>query len=134
MKKAINHSFLVCVQEALGQKLPQKRRLADRVLNFPERLSGYSARAITQLADVSNATVSRIFRKIGYQSFEDARQAVRFEQESGPCSLRLENGSGTELKPLVNFLEQSQKNLRWALGENVGFSDPLASLLRGDLK
>lgn len=117
MNKANSKSFLARVQGALGDMHPQERRLADLVLNFPGRLAGYTASEIAQLADVSNATVSRFFRKIGYQSFEEARQAVRYEQDSGSAFLRLETASGLLPETVASYLEQSQENLRLTLGE-----------------
>jgi DNA-binding MurR/RpiR family transcriptional regulator len=117
MQKSNKQSLLTRVQDAVGEMHPQERRLADLVLNFPGRLAGYTASEIAQLADVSNATVSRFFRKIGYQSFEEARQAVRTEQDSGSAFLRLEKGSGAEPEPVRSFLEQSQENLRQTLGK-----------------
>lgn len=117
MTKADTKSFLARVQDAVGDMHPQERRLADLVLNFPGRLAGYTASEIAQLADVSNATVSRFFRKIGYQSFEEARQAVRSEQDSGAAFLRLENAAGTQADLIANYLEQSQENMRLTLGE-----------------
>lgn len=117
MEEPNKQSLLARVQDAVGEMHPQERRLADLVLNFPGRLAGYTAREIAQLADVSNATVSRFFRKIGYQSFEEARQAVRTEQDAGSAFLRLENGSGPEPEPVRTFLNQSLENLRLTLGE-----------------
>lgn len=117
MKQANTQSFLARVQDAVGDMHPQERRLADLVLNFPGQLAGYTASEIAQLADVSNATVSRFFRKIGYQSFEEARQAVRLEQDSGSVFLRLQNASGEQPEPVMNFLDQSQENLRLTLSE-----------------
>lgn len=117
MQKPNKKSLQARVQDAVDEMHPQERRLADLVLNFPGRMAGYTASEIAQLADVSNATVSRFFRKIGYQSFEEARQAVRIEQDSGSAFLRLKNGAVAEPEPVKTFLDQSQENLRLTLGE-----------------
>lgn len=127
MTKATAKSFLARVQDGLSDLHPQERRLADLLLNFPGRLAGYTASEIAQLADVSNATVSRFFRKIGYTSFEQARQAVRSEQDSGSAFLRLENAPATQAAPVAGYLEQSQENLRLTLSEvNSADLDALA--------
>lgn len=127
MEQPSSKSFLSRVQGALQDMHPQERRLADLVLNFPGRLAGYSASEIAQLANVSNATVSRFIRKIGYQSFDEARQAVRGEQESGAAFLRLEQAADSSSASVASYLEQSQDNLRVTLSElNPADIDALA--------
>jgi DNA-binding MurR/RpiR family transcriptional regulator len=63
------------------------------------------------MAGVSNATVTRFIRKIGYLSFEDARHAVRSEQGAGAALFRVA-GEGVALEDdLRRHLEQSRLNL-----------------------
>ena len=68
---------------------PSERRLAEVVLNFPGELASYSATELARLASVSNATVTRFVRKIGYGSFEEARQAARAGYSSGAALFRV---------------------------------------------
>lgn len=103
--------FLARVTDALPTLHPSERKLADLVLNFPGEMGGYTATEIAELAGVSNATVSRFVRRIGYASFEEARRAVRDEQAAGAALMRLtsqaEDGSG----PVARHLEMSRRNL-----------------------
>ena len=68
------------VQAALPQLHPSERRLADAILGFPGQLASYSATELAQMAAVSNATVTRFVRKVGFANFEEARQAARDDQ------------------------------------------------------
>jgi DNA-binding MurR/RpiR family transcriptional regulator len=75
--------FTTRVREALSTFHPSERRLAELVLNFPGELASYSATELARLANVSNATVTRFVRKIGYANFEEARQHVRDNKQAG---------------------------------------------------
>lgn len=91
-------------------------RLAEAILNFPGQIASYSATELAQIAGVSNATVTRFIRKIGYASFEEARQAVRAEQATGAALLRMERESGpAEGGKISSHLEQSMRNLSLSL-------------------
>lgn len=81
-------SFLLRVTDALAELNPSEQKLAELVLDFPGEMAGYTATEIAELANVSNATVSRFVRRIGYRSFDEARRAVRDEQRAGTALLR----------------------------------------------
>lgn len=76
-------SFISRVREALPTFSKAERRLADTVLEFPGNLSSYSASELANCADVSNATVTRFVRRLGYQNYDEARRHVRAENEAG---------------------------------------------------
>jgi len=80
-----NHpeSFVRRVRSQLEGFSDTERRLADFVLDFPGELASYAASELAGLAGVSNSTVSRFIRRLGYESYEDARRQVREERESG---------------------------------------------------
>ena len=60
-----------------------ERKVADLVLDFPGELAAYSASELAELAEVSNATVTRFFKRLGYDSFDEARRSSRRERKSG---------------------------------------------------
>jgi DNA-binding MurR/RpiR family transcriptional regulator len=91
-------------------------RLAETILNFPGQLASYTATELARIAGVSNATVTRFVRKIGYASFEEARQAVRAEQSAGTALLRVDSQSAGAEGQLARYLEQSRHNLDQTLG------------------
>jgi DNA-binding MurR/RpiR family transcriptional regulator len=83
-----NPSFLTRVRRARPDYHASERRLAEAILTFPGQLASYNAGEIARMAGVSAATMTRFVRKIGYASFEEARQAVRREQQAGGALLR----------------------------------------------
>ena len=76
-------SFLARVREAAPGLHPAERRLADFLCDFPGELASYSASELATLAQVSNATVSRLVKKIGYENYEAARRHARIERQTG---------------------------------------------------
>lgn len=64
--------------------LPEgERKVADVVLAAPADLAVCNAIEIASGAKVSNATVTRFFRRLGYPSFEEARRAARRMRAAG---------------------------------------------------
>ena len=115
MAPGSHHSFISRVHAALDTFHPTERRLAEAILNFPGQIASYTATELARMAGVSNATVTRFVRKIGYPSFEDARQAVRSEQGAGAALFRVgADGPGLE-NGLLRHLKQSCLNLEQTL-------------------
>jgi DNA-binding MurR/RpiR family transcriptional regulator len=56
---------------------PQEQRAADVVLDRLDDLAVYSASEIAALSGVSKATVSRLFRRLGYTDFAQVRTQAR---------------------------------------------------------
>ena len=76
-------SFLTRVREALPRLHPAERRLGEFVCDFPGELASYSASELATLAHVSNATVSRFVKRLGYENYEAARRHARVEKQTG---------------------------------------------------
>ena len=76
-------SFLTRVRESLSTLNPAERRLGEFVCDFPAELASYSASELATLAQVSNATVSRFVKRLGYENYEAARRHARVEKQSG---------------------------------------------------
>jgi DNA-binding MurR/RpiR family transcriptional regulator len=76
-------SLLSRIRDRLHELSPTERRLADFVLDFPGELASFSASELATLANVSNATVSRFIRRLGYDNFDEARRHARAEKGSG---------------------------------------------------
>lgn len=108
-------SFVTLVKESLPTLHPTERRLAEFILNFPGELASYTATELANLAGVSNATVSRFVKKIGYRSFEEARQHVRDNREEGAALLRVEGHEDDDGDSLLHrHIHQGIKNLEHA--------------------
>lgn len=60
-----------------------ERKIADLILEFPGEVAAYSATELADLAETSKAAVTRFIRRLGYESFEEARRAARNAQNWG---------------------------------------------------
>ncbi|HRK84190.1 MULTISPECIES: MurR/RpiR family transcriptional regulator [Alcaligenes] len=73
-------SFLDRVRAILTDLPASERRLAQFALDFPGDLSSYNASELASLAQVSNATVTRLIRRLDYANYEAARRQIRTEK------------------------------------------------------
>lgn len=122
--------FLARVTDVLPKLHPSERKLAELVLDFPGEMAGYTATEIAELANVSNATVSRFVRRIGYGSFDEARRAVRDEQRAGTALLRFSSDMPAGQGAVARHFETSQQNLELTYGAlDEGVIDGLASAM-----
>jgi len=69
-----------------------ERKAADFVLDRPGELAAFTGGELAEQVSVSNATVSRLFRRLGYNSYDEARQASRAMRAVG-SPLYLAGGS-----------------------------------------
>jgi len=60
-----------------------EKRAATLILDNPGELSVWSATELANLANVSNATISRLFKRLNYGSFEEARLEARQLRSQG---------------------------------------------------
>ncbi|WP_236545243.1 MurR/RpiR family transcriptional regulator [Tropicimonas marinistellae] len=71
------------IHEAYAGLSDGERLIADAILDSPAELAVLSGSELAGLAQVSNATVSRFFRRLGYASFDAARQDARRMRATG---------------------------------------------------
>ena len=112
MSTSPDGSFLARVRSRLAELHPAERRLADFVLDFPGELASYSASELAHLANVSNATVSRFVRRLGYVNYEAARKRVRVEKDDGAVLFLGSVGDGDPDRFLSDHLEQARLNVQ----------------------
>ncbi|MFC4622695.1 MurR/RpiR family transcriptional regulator [Comamonas nitrativorans] len=74
--------FLARLRQMLDQLSPTEKKLALLVLDTPIHLGSYSASELAQITDVSNATITRFVRHLGYGSYEEARRQARLEADA----------------------------------------------------
>lgn len=82
--------------------LPEgERKAADLVLDRPGELALWSASELADRAGISNATVTRFVRRLGYASYDEARRAARTMRAVGSPLYRdlAEPGAGGALAP-----------------------------------
>jgi DNA-binding MurR/RpiR family transcriptional regulator len=112
--KTSANSFVRRVRGKLETFSAAERRLADFMLEFPGELASYAASELAALAGVSNATVSRFIRRLGYASYEEAKRDVRREKESGSPlfqAVKSDAKGAAQASLVATHLEQSQSNL-----------------------
>lgn len=116
MSPTAKTSFVARIRGAMPDLHRSELRLAETILNFPGQLASYTATELARIAGVSNATVTRFVRKIGYASFEEARQAVRAEQSAGTALFRVGEDGIPNDGHVARHLTQSHQNLEQSLG------------------
>lgn len=104
-------SFLARVREGLPHLHPTEKLLAEFVLDFPGELASYSASELARLADVSNSTVTRFIKKLGYRNYDEARRQVREEKQTGSPLFLTGRSAGVE-QLFEAHVEQAHENLR----------------------
>lgn len=62
---------------------PQEQRVADFIFDHIDDLMSYNSAELARLSGVSKATVSRLFKRLGYPSYRDMRDEVRTLRQSG---------------------------------------------------
>jgi DNA-binding MurR/RpiR family transcriptional regulator len=103
--------FLTRVREALEGMHPAERRLGDFVCDFPGELASYSASELAALAHVSNATVTRFVKRLGYENYEEARRHARAEKQSGSRLFLSTASSKGGVQPVAAHVAQGVANL-----------------------
>jgi DNA-binding MurR/RpiR family transcriptional regulator len=116
------------IESTLGDRLaatyadlsPQEQRAADFLRDHLADLAIYNATEVARLSGVSKATVSRLYRRLGFESAEELRDHVR--------ALRT---SGTPLvtAPASAALEQEIANLRNAFA-GLDLTPPATAITR----
>lgn len=104
-------SFLLRVREVLGDLHPAERRLGDFVCDFPGELASYSASELAALAQVSNATVSRFVKRLGYENYEEARRHAREEKQTGSRLFLTTSTDNAAVQSLGAHIAQGIANL-----------------------
>jgi DNA-binding MurR/RpiR family transcriptional regulator len=99
---ASTRSFLHRVRTHLATLSPTERRLAEAILEFPGEIASYTASELAAYANVSNATVTRFVKRLGYSGYEDARRHVRADKGAGAALLlmpatRVEDADALEM-------------------------------------
>lgn len=62
---------------------PQERKLADFILSRPEDITMLNTTDLANLCEVSKATISRMFKRLGYASFKEGQMDARMRRQLG---------------------------------------------------
>ncbi|MXP50624.1 MurR/RpiR family transcriptional regulator HpxU [Pantoea sp. Eser] len=66
-----------------SQLSPQEQRIADFVFDHFDDLISYNSAELARLSGVSKATVSRLFKRLGYEKYKEMRDELRILRQSG---------------------------------------------------
>jgi DNA-binding MurR/RpiR family transcriptional regulator len=96
-----------------------ERRLADLLLARARDLPTFRAHELAAMAGVSSATAARLFKRLGFASFDEARRAAR-DAAAGPAgsplaALHASRGHRHPPNGLAAHLEQDLDNLKRSL-------------------
>ncbi len=111
------------ITQQYGELSPQERRAAETLLEHLHDLATYRSAELADLAGVSKATMSRLFRSLGFTDFDEVRDHLRALRSAGEPR-RIDGASTT-----VAHLEHEQESLRRALESPV--LDDVVTLLAG---
>ncbi len=111
MTQESSGSYIARIRAALPVLHPSERRLADTILSFPGEIASYSATELAQLANVSNATVTRFVRRLGYENFDAARHAARASQQTGAAVFRVSASDQGPEAALMAQIAQGEQNV-----------------------
>jgi DNA-binding MurR/RpiR family transcriptional regulator len=104
-------SFLARVRQALPTLHPAERRLGEFVCDFPGELASYSGSELADLAHVSKATVSRFVKRLGYNSYDEARRDARAEKQTGSRLFLGTAADGGSVQAVAAHVAQGVSNL-----------------------
>jgi DNA-binding MurR/RpiR family transcriptional regulator len=94
-----------------GELSPQEQRAADFILDHMSDLAVYNASELARLSGVSKATVSRLFRRLGFQDSAEVRDHARALRNVGAPLGGPGASAGTPSR-LAAHAEAEQDNLR----------------------
>jgi len=101
------------IREIYDELTDIETRLADVILAAPGEVATHTAAELSALAGISPATTTRFFRRLGYDTHEQARRQARDTQRSGsPLYLQKLQTQNTEMDKLIqSHLENEVANL-----------------------
>lgn len=124
-------SFLSRVNQTLSDLPQAEQRVGTLLRDFPGDLASYSLGELAALARVSKATVSRFIRRLGYESYEDARRQVRDERETGSRLYLASSAATGQGSSIEGHAEVSIENIRRTLSglDETELDEIVAALL-----
>lgn len=109
------------IEENYGDLPPRERRVADFLLEHLGDLAVFSAADISRHSGVSKATVSRLFRKLGFEDFKEVRdQALALRASGQPTASparTADSGDATALQRHIHREQQHFATLAETLAE-----------------
>jgi DNA-binding MurR/RpiR family transcriptional regulator len=113
------------IDDSYGELTPQEQRAADFILDHLADLAVYNASELARLSGVSKATISRLFRTLGFTDAQEVRDHARALRSQGvplggvtlsaPAAHGGLRPDAPQVAALTTHLEQELSNIRTAL-------------------
>lgn len=71
------------IQREYSEFSPSERRIANFILSHQDDLATYNSVELSRACQTSKATISRLFKRLGFSSFREAKDAMRDLRRSG---------------------------------------------------
>lgn len=109
-----------------------ERKLADLLLEDPDRAVLNTAVDLSKASGVSNATTARFFKRLGYPSFRAAQQQLRVRTGGRPpeAPLHRDQGAATLAEHLENDVQNLVRSIEAVRTDDL--NDAAKSLTRAD--
>lgn len=108
------------LRECYSELSPQEQRVASFIMDHFDDLVSYNSAELARLSGVSKATVSRLFKRLGYDRFKEMRDELRTLRQSGmPLTENRDAVQGNTL--LARHYKQEMANLtQWVNALDAG--------------
>jgi DNA-binding MurR/RpiR family transcriptional regulator len=120
------------LRASYDQLSPQEQRVASFIVDHFDDLISYNSAELARLSGVSKATVSRLFKRLGYDRYRDMREELRTLRQSGmPLTENRDAVQGNTL--LARHYKQEMANLtHWVNAlDTQQFAEVVAALVNG---
>ncbi|WP_395489537.1 MurR/RpiR family transcriptional regulator [Cedecea davisae] len=111
---------------------PQEQRVASFIVDHFDDLISYNSAELARLSGVSKATVSRLFKRLGYERYKDMRDELRILRQSGmPLTENRDAVQGNTL--LARHYKQEMANLTNLVNQldSAQFAEVVNALVSG---
>jgi DNA-binding MurR/RpiR family transcriptional regulator len=106
-----------------GALTASERKIVDALRDRPGEIAVMTGKELAERSGVSTATVSRLFQRLGYDSYEAARRAARDLRASGSLFHLFETGSRDSPEPGRMVGEHLAEEVR-AMEASLSMLDP----------
>lgn len=118
------------LRQQFDQLTPNEQKVAGFILDHFDDIAVYSGAELARLSGVSKATVSRLFRRLGFASFSEVRQHARELRYHGVPLVTDPKALGSGLERFQRHFERERDNLHQMLAAiDAGTFDALIEAL-----
>jgi len=111
------HSLRERIREHLQDCSPKEHVLAEFLLANEQDLAIYSSADMARLAGVSKPVVSRFFKRLGFDSFNDVRELLRSQRLLGTPNVPANLLEGRDAELFQQHLVQESRNWQGTLAD-----------------